>query len=732
MRVTGCRWISRRLRTPLLALCAACALGVFAAGPASATPVTAQRCSGTSFTWTGMDDGSSWGDEGNWSPSGDPGSCGADSVDIPIEANITGMPAVTLQNFTIDSGAGSDGSTAGGPLTVTGHFEWDGSSLETTVNIPAGATGTIAGPANNKGVGSSDLGLPGTINVSGSLALHSTSGSGGFVDLGGGISRGLIDVMPGGTLTAAGKNNLFDSCCGAGIPTLENNGTIDVTSGRLFTQGVVLKQAGHLSVAAGALLDADAPATLGNSSAYSGGGEMLLDVSAVPSTLGGTLSLGRGFHLDLGPQACLDGAGTITGTGSFDFTGGDLTAALTIAPGASMDVTGTGGPDLADFSCGTQDGRITNNGTILVGQGTLSLGTAGTITTGKGATFAIAPGATVTTDACCGSKKLLFTKGTLQVTAPPAGVASGTPATLDFAPLDNSGTISVASGQKLLLANGPTTFAGGMSVTGAGGATVIQAPATASGTLTVGANATLDLDQNGSVDGVVNLAGTGALHWTGGSLSGTVSVPATVGVSISGAVGHEVTPRPNGKVSVLTTNGPVTVAAGTAKAADSIDVDNGDQWVSAGTLTLPQHASLGASTCCGPTPGLVNTGTMTVATGGGKDDVTTPVLNDGTLNLASGILAQTAGSFQQGASGTLGVTFAGTSPGTGFGQLTTTGAVELAGTLRIGTSGGFTPPGGTPFEVLRYGTRAGKFATLSGSPAYTVAYHATGMDVAFH
>ena len=67
-----------------------------------------------------------------------------------------------------------------------------------------------------KGVGSSDLGVPGTINVSGSLALDNTSGSNGSINLSGGVSQGIIDVMPGGTLTAAGKNNLFDSCCGAG------------------------------------------------------------------------------------------------------------------------------------------------------------------------------------------------------------------------------------------------------------------------------------------------------------------------------------------------------------------------------------------------------------------------------------------------------------------------------------------------------------------------------------
>jgi len=119
-------------------------------------------------------------------------------------------------------------------------------------------------------------------------------------------------------------------------------------------------------------------------------------------------------------------------------------------------------------------------------------------------------------------------------------------------------------------------------------------------------------------------------------------------------------------------------------------------------------------------------------TGGGQDDMTTGLDNTGTIKLASGILALTAGTYQQGAAGTLAVTFTGTSPGTGFGQLNVSGAVTLAGKLLVGTSGGFTPPTGTPFAVLRYTSRSGAFGTLAGSPAYTVQYHATGADVVFH
>jgi hypothetical protein len=728
MRITSYRraWIG------ILALSAGCAIGTFAAGPASAAPVTAHSCSGTSFTWTGHGDGTSWGDASNWNPSSVPGTC--DSVGIPIEANITGAPAVSLDNFTIDASAGSDGTLTGGPLTVTGHFEWDGGSLAATVNLPAGSTGTIAGPANIKGLGSGGAGLPGALNVSGSLTLDDASGSNGNIGLGAGGSQGVITVEHGGTLTATGENDVDGTTCCSGteLPTLVNDGTIDVTGGQLFTEGVVFGQAGHVTVATGALLDADSPVQFGTSTSYSGAGELLLDTASSPDPLDGTLSLGKGFDLDLGPQACLDGTGTITGKGGFDFTGGELTAALTIAAGATMDVTGSGGQNLNDRDCGTANGTITNNGKILVQGSTLSFGASGTITTSKGATFAIAPGATLTTDSCCGTKKLLINDGTLEVTARPSGVPKGTPATIFPVPFSNSGTINVAKDQELVLEDAPTTFSSGTSVTGAGGTTVIQAPVAASGTLTIGPKATLDLDQNGSVNGNVSLAGSGTLAWTGGSMSGTVGVASTVPAHISGAAGHSVVNQPNGKTSVLTTHGLVSIAAGTAKTADLVEVGEGDQWVSAGTLTLPKDASIGATSCCGPTPGLKNTGTMTLATGGGRDAMTTGLDNTGTLKLASGTLAIDVGSFQQAASGTLAVTFAGTSPGTGFGRLDVSDKATLAGKLLIGTSGGFTPPKGTPFEALGYASHTGKFGTLGGTPPYSVAYHATGMDVLFH
>src|SRR5579872_5715821 len=352
------------LRLPLAAIY------VFTAA-VTAIPATSfahsNACSGASFTWTGNGGDSSWADAKNWNPSTRaPGSCSGDSVDIPVEANIIGMPNTTLANLTIDASAGNDGTLGGGPVTITGSLTWDAGSIDATVTVPRGATGSISGPATDKSLGSGLVGLPGRLNTYGTLALANLSGSGGRFGLGAGASRGLITVEPDGTLSAHGSNEIDGtSCCGGtNVPTVENKGTIDVTSGDLILSAALFHQLGHTQVAAHSMINAQAPVDLGPGSSYAGSGEVLVNQGAFPSTVSGTLDLEAGSHLDLGAQACLAGSGTITGPGSFDFSGGDLAAKLTIAAGAQMNVIGPGPKDLRAFGCGTADGQITNRGSL--------------------------------------------------------------------------------------------------------------------------------------------------------------------------------------------------------------------------------------------------------------------------------------------------------------------------------------------------------------------------------
>ncbi len=370
---------ARRCTAGLAIAATVSALAVLAAPAGAVTLPARPNCVGTSYQWTGDADGSSWTKAGNWQPNGVPGTCGGDSVVIGVEANIDDMPQTTLADLTVQPSAGSDGSLAGGPLTVTGQFEWDGGGLAASVTLPVGASGSIGGPANSKGVGDPGLGLPGKIDVFGALTLDDLSGTGGSLSLGGAGSQGLITVEAGATLTSTGSDDVNANCCGTTNGTLVNSGTVDVTDGQLTLAGAELQQSGAVQVAGGALLDMNAPLVFGAGSSYGGSGEMLLDLNARPATLAGNISLGSGFQLDLGPQACMDGSATISGAGSFLFTGGNLAAAVTIAKGTTMHVTGPGGKSLSTFACGSSQGQIINDGTIIDDQGSFSFGTTGTL-----------------------------------------------------------------------------------------------------------------------------------------------------------------------------------------------------------------------------------------------------------------------------------------------------------------------------------------------------------------
>jgi fibronectin-binding autotransporter adhesin len=442
--------IKRRLTIVALAV-----MGLsLALGPPAAALARSGRapsCAGTSFKWTGKGDGASWANAKNWSPAGSPGNC--DSVTIPIEANITGVPAIDLANLSVPASAGSNGTLVGGPITVSGHFQWDASTFDATIDLPAGSTAEVGGPAVSKGLGGGGLGKPGRLNVAGSLTFDNLSAMGGSLGLGAGNGRAVIDIQRTGVLTSIGQNSLGGASCCAGSdnPTLINDGQIKVLSGRLFAAGLITDQSGRLDAASRSVFDVDSPVVLGANTSYTGAGQMLLDLGAFPSTVQGALSLGRGFSLVLGPQACLDGAGTITGAGTFDFTGGYLPARLTIARGALMHVTGPGVKDLSTFACGTTPGSLTDAGRILVDEGTLRLGATGSLTTTRGGVLAIAPGATIT------AGRLLSNAGTVQLAARGA-------ATVSSVRVSNTGTISVGAGQTLLLDGVQLTNAGTVAV----------------------------------------------------------------------------------------------------------------------------------------------------------------------------------------------------------------------------------------------------------------------------
>jgi fibronectin-binding autotransporter adhesin len=518
----------RRARAYLaaLALLATAPLAGLATSAAAQASPAAPSCAGTAYTWTGNGNSNSWSNTMNWDPAGVPGQCSSDSVTISQEANITGVPAVQLADLIVTADAGSDGTLVGGPISVSGNFEWDGSTFDATINMLAGSTGDVGGAGNFKGLGGGGLGEPGRLNIAGSLTLDDLSGVGGSLGLGAGIGQGVIDVQAKGLLTSTGKDNISGASCCAGSdnPTLINDGKVSVTSGTLMTSGLETSSDGRLVAGAGALFDVDSPVELGKNSSYSGAGRMLLDLGAFPSGIKGTITLGKGFTLELGPQACLDGTGTISGAGTFDFSGGYLPADLTVAKGALMEVTGSGVKDLSTFACGTSVGNIVDDGRVVVEAGTLTLGGTGTLTTKRGGELSIAPGATIT------SGKRLSNAGTLDLAARPSGVKPGTAATVSLVTLTNTGTIVAGAGQTLVLS--------GVAVSNAGTVTAARGRIEVTGSYAQLRGGTL----------AVTIAGTSA----GKSLGQlVVDGPATLAGTLRLSLGRGFSPRRGASFEVL-------------------------------------------------------------------------------------------------------------------------------------------------------------------------------------
>jgi hypothetical protein len=89
---------------------------------------------------------------------------------------------------------------------------------------------------------------------------------------------------------------------------------------------------------------------------------------------------------------------------------------------------------------------------------------------------------------------------------------------------------------------------------------------------------------------------------------------------------------------------------------------------------------------------------------------------------AVGILSTGAGKdYEQGPAGSLFVEIGGTTPGAGFDQLIVAGNASLDGQLEVIFVNGFVPQAGQTFQVVKSGSLAGQFASLSApSPAGTV------------
>jgi hypothetical protein len=129
-----------------------------------------------------------------------------------------------------------------------------------------------------------------------------------------------------------------------------------------------------------------------------------------------------------------------------------------------------------------------------------------------------------------------------------------------------------------------------------------------------------------------------------------------------------------------------------------------------------------ASLTAGP---LENSGTLTLENGGELTDTST-LANAGKLTVGDDSTLTVAG-FSQSAKGTTTFGVGGSTAGSGYGQIVSSGTDTLGGALAVAL-GGFTPAFGNTFQVLSDSGASGQFAKLRGTvfgtgdelvPAYT-------------
>ena len=672
------------------------------------------------------------------------------------------------------------GGTLGGSgaITTGGALNWTGGWISGGVQCNGGA---ISGAADKRLVGgrlvnAGLLAFSGPVFYAYGGASISNLATGTF-DITGDV--GVIFAASGcGTVYNAG---LFRKSGGTGVSsivmTFNNTGTLEADSGVLS-----LPYAGNYSGAVSAngtgILDFPSGTHNLNANCQLAGNGLIrfsgatVNVNApvpgdasVTVQLNGSTLAGGGTLALTGPLNWISGSitggvqcngGAISGTGDKRVVGGRLVNAGLLTFSTTV-FYAYGGASISNLATGTFD--ITGDvGITFVSSGIGTLDNAGLLRKSGGAGVS----AVVMTFNNTGT--VLAQTGTLslQYGGTNSGVCSATgPGTLSFgggthtldaaSSLTGDGTISCSAGTANL--NGAVDVSGTLLVNGG----VVNANTIGNvGAVTV---------SSGTLGGSGMVTATGALNWTEGTISGGVQCN---GGAISGS-GYKYL---NG--GRLINAGWLTYSGGNFYAYNASVVSNlvaatlsitgdGGFFYSSGACGTIYNAGLFRKSGGTGTSAIYDTfnNAGTVEAGTGKLEFTRPfiqtagvttlgagqlqadqgfTLNGGMFtgtNTLTGSVTNTAGLVSPGASpGRLAITgnyteaanarlqieIAGTTPGSGYDQLSVGGTATLAGTLDVLLLNGFTPAAGNVFTSLVCNARSGTFKTIAGPPGLFTVY----------
>jgi fibronectin-binding autotransporter adhesin len=633
-----------------VALIAALAIGWSAAPALAATPVC---------TWTGGS--ADWNTATDWSCANTGDTIPTSSDDVII--GDFGNPDVT----SVDANARSITESAAGTLNIeTGR----------TLTISSSGSSSLAGHINVNGTGVLTLGDPttwsqadlatvtdsGTLNVNSSLSVTGTGAvqGGGLVKVG---TNGSITTDPGSAKTVTFVPKLDDDGTCNGCAVTVSSGTLELQNGDAGTT------TGNYSVAGGATLQVDngtfdAPSVTGSGTVFLAGTSHLTVGSSDTFTPAGLTINGGG-----GPTATLnkdvsvatfttggfgsrDGTGTLTVTGTADFTGNftldggtttiaDTVASSTIATGVVLNG--------ATLNLDAPTNRTTDGGLQLGGNpSTLNINSSFDVTganapiTGNSSSLVnIGPTGALTADPGSNHETDIFVPVNNEGTVT---TKTGTLALFDGITGTNSGGYVIAANGILEL-EGTAPF-NSPSVTGAGTfwdegptATVGSTDTFSPADVKLGNGGTLTLNRAASIVNLLD-SGGGTRNGTGTlTITGSITIPAAGGVTFSG-----------GTTTVASSASPVSLetGGGVNLSGATLNLDVPTTWTtspiglgSASTLNINStFLDSGTQTMGFGSDSVLHvesTGSLTVDPGSGKSFTTeTQIQNEGTIAIASG------------------------------------------------------------------------------------------------
>lgn len=491
---------------------------------------------------------------------------------------------------------------AAGRLALQGNNTLTGSNVLTVAD---GATFDIGGAGSASigsliGTSNSQVTLGSTTLTLGDAASETFAGS-----IGG---TGGIVKTGAGTQTLTGQNAF--------------TGQINIAGGTLALVGTGTLSANHVSIAGGAALD------------ISNGENQT--ISALSGASGSTINLG-GNTLSFGDSSNRTFAGTLTGSGG----------------------------SIAKFGTGTQTitAPQTFTGRIVVGGGTLAIGTGGSLSSQNAVT--LGDNTTALDVSAAGNQTIgSLSGGAAQVFLGANTLTFGDNTSETFnGSIHGTGALVKQGGGVGTLA-GASDFTGGINVT-AGGLQLGNANAIGTGALTMGNGTTLDTTQALTLGNNITLNGTSAflgsrdLTLTGGvSGNGALQKAGAATLTLNGAGGWTGgTTISDGVLALgaggsLATQGAIVLTGPTAtfdisgasgaQTIGALSGTGGTLALGANTLTFGDASNQTLAATLTGTGGIVKQGT-------GRQTLSTTQTFAGEIEIANGVLALGSGTSLQGA-----------------------------------------------------------------------------------